>query len=114
MTLEKMSKSKGNVVRPEEVVGGVFELHHGFEFRDRRHEVIDHEVFGIWRSPMSPDYWTSTRTGRRPVWLCIKEEPVPPLVMGQVQHAADEPYWTDLLARYEHVPPRRTVEDATA
>lgn len=33
---EKMSKSRGNVITPEEVVYGVYEMHSGYEFRNQQ------------------------------------------------------------------------------
>ena len=68
---EKMSKSKGNVICPEEVVWGVLRMIPGYEFRNSLNEVVDFKEFGIWRDCSDTNcYFTSTRTGKQPVWLC--------------------------------------------
>lgn len=71
---EKMSKSKGNVVRPEEVVWGVANLDPKYEFRDFDGTIIeDYKKWGIWQDHFSNHcFFTSTRSGKAPVYLCEK------------------------------------------
>ena len=87
---EKMSKSRGNVVLPEEVVYGICDLEKGFEFRDIFGQVVDWKVFGVWRDKLKTGYFfTSTRTGRQPVFLYEDGEPCILLINGEekVQHS---------------------------
>lgn len=102
----KMSKSKGNVVLPEEVVHGVCGLASNFEFRDLWGRLIDWKVLGVWFN--QEGYHTSTRYGRQPVFLHLIGEPVPPLRCGKVQHPKEQAYWLNLLEQYENVPPKVT------
>lgn len=97
MKLEKMSKSKGNVVEVDEVVYGVASVVEGYEFRDENSELID-AVNRVWRKGNS--YWLCRRYGGRPVFLHYKDEPVPPLIMGKIQHADLLDYWSKLLQLY--------------
>jgi len=98
----KMSKSKGNVVMVDEASRGVCGLSDRFEFRDLRGNLIDYKVMGVWRT-VEWNYRTSTRTGRQPVFLHLVGEPVPPLVMGKIQHPEERGYWVNLLGLYEYV-----------
>jgi hypothetical protein len=68
---EKMSKSRGNVITPDEIVYGVYEVNPGYEFRDESGKVIeDFRELGIWRDrPNGGDFFTSSRFGKRPVFL---------------------------------------------
>lgn len=74
MAWEKMSKSRGNVVLPEEVVYGVCDLAIGFEFRNLRKsglEFVDWTKIGIWQDKGNTGFfYTTTKFGREPVWLC--------------------------------------------
>jgi hypothetical protein len=66
-----MSKSKGNVILPEEVVFGVIESPPGYEFRAVNGLVLDPSEWGIWRNKNNDGcYYTNTQSGRRPVFLC--------------------------------------------
>lgn len=74
-TREKMSKSRGNVVTIDEVVGGVSEIDSDYEFRvqvgpDEMRALVDYRKVGVWRCGI--DYFTSTRLGKLPVYLCRK------------------------------------------
>lgn len=98
---EKMSKSRGNVITPDEVVHGVAELAHGFVFRgppDGR--VIDYLALGVWRDSDGM-YYTSGRHGKQEVFLCHADDVVPPmlLVRGEptVQHLGCTGFWMGLL-----------------
>ena len=72
---EKMSKSRGNVVLPEEVVYGVLDLDPGYEFRDKYSNIVDWR-HNVWRDKgKSGDFFTATRFGRQPVFLCEKGDP---------------------------------------
>ena len=104
--LTKMSKSKGNVITIDEVVRGVHRLPSNFEFRDNRGGLIDWLKLGVWRSPEG--YRMGSPYGKQPVFLHLVGEPVPPLVMGKVQHPEEEAYWAHLLDLYENVPPVAT------
>lgn len=86
-----MSKSRGNVVLPEEVVFGVYELADGYEFRDATGEVVDWREKGIWRDKLKTgNFFMATRWNRQPVFLCEKDDPRPCVLLleGQehVQH----------------------------
>ena len=100
MKYTKMSKSRGNVVLPEEVVHGVYELDQRYEFRDVKGEVVDWQKLGVWRHHEG-SYFTSTRTGRQPVFLHEKDNPVP-CYIGCVQHQGLIAYWLRLLEKYEN------------
>jgi hypothetical protein len=67
---EKMSKSRGNVVTPDEVTCGVADLDCRMEFRNYRNDPQDYRALGVWRDPVDGNYYTSARTGKHPVWLC--------------------------------------------
>jgi hypothetical protein len=72
---EKMSKSRGNVVLPEEVVYGVLDLDPGYEFRDKYGNIVDWR-HNVWRDKGKSGYFfTATRLGRQPVFLCEKDDP---------------------------------------
>jgi len=105
MKYEKMSKSRGNVVLPEEVVHGVFELPSGYEFRDSENQIVDWKTLGVWRS--EEGYRTATRNGRQPVFLHEKGNPIPCLLLLQgrenVQHAWFTKYWATMLEKHEEV-----------
>lgn len=103
---EKMSKSRGNVVLPEEVVYGVCEVMAGWEFRGPPDGgAIDPVKLGVWRDPVSGLYYTATRHGRQPAFLCMKGEPIPPLLVfgGQeiTQHPDFMPFWLPLLIEFD-------------
>ena len=88
----KMSKSCGNVVMPEEVVYGVSSVDPAYEFRDESGQVIDYREYGVWRDrPRTSMYFTDTRHGRRPVFLCETGNPEPCVLLidgeERVQHA---------------------------
>ena len=101
---EKMSKSRGNVVRPDEVVYGVAELSGKYEFRDEWNDVIDdYKKLGVWRSQEDGFYYTATRFDRRPVFLHFKDNPVPALFGGKMnthQHTSKIQIWQRLLAMH--------------
>jgi len=80
-TMTKMSKSRGNVVLPEEVVHGVCDLAPGHEFRDRFGRLVDYRTQGVWLQA-GRGYLTSTKFGRKPVFLHVKGETVPVLFLG--------------------------------
>lgn len=70
-SFEKMSKSRGNVVTPDEVIYGVRDLADGFVFCDDEGRIVDWKAMGVWRDRAGDSlYYTSTRTGKLPVWLC--------------------------------------------
>ncbi len=68
---EKMSKSRGNVVNPDEVVRGVYRLDPGYEFRDTCGNFVDYKFFGVWFKT-GVGYHTSRKTGNIPVFLHFK------------------------------------------
>jgi valyl-tRNA synthetase len=75
---EKMSKSRGNVVCPEEVVYGVHEIDKRYEFRGIDGKVIDWKELGVWQDKLNTHcFFTSKRYDRQPVWLCLRENGVP-------------------------------------
>lgn len=104
---EKMSKSRGNVVLPEEVVYGVCDLDRGFEFRDVNGQVVDWQEINIWRDKLkSGDFFTATRFGRRPVFLHFKDNPVPCMLETDGEERLQHTelwgtYWVTLLEKYE-------------
>jgi valyl-tRNA synthetase len=103
MKLAKMSKSRGNVVLPEEVVHGVCDLMPGYDFRDTQGRIMNWKLAGIWRH--ATGYLTSTRTGRQPVFLHEVNNPVPCLLQENMQADMQHPelldYWQRLLDLYE-------------
>lgn len=101
---EKMSKSRDNVVLPEEVVRGVCGLAAGYHFRDERGAAVDWEWAGVWRA--EDGYRTSTRFGRQPVFLHEDGNPVPCLLRfsdgrEMVQHGWHREFWMRLLSAHE-------------
>ncbi|MHC4298020.1 MAG: hypothetical protein ACYS7Y_12015 [Planctomycetota bacterium] len=92
-----MSKSRGNVVLPEEVVKGVFDLDPRFEFRDLKGEIVDWKVKGVWFH--DDGYRTSTKFKRQPVFLHQKGNPVPVWLttMDTVQHVNEHEFWQEPL-----------------
>lgn len=76
---EKMSKSRGNVTLPEEVVYGVYEVAGGYEFRLAENNlVINPHEYEVWRNrPGDSCFYTSTKHGRQPVFLCQCGNPSP-------------------------------------
>jgi valyl-tRNA synthetase len=97
----KMSKSKGNVVLPEEVINGVYELSPGHEFRGLDGEVVDWEKLFIWLDIAG--YRTSTKYGRRPVFLHCKNNPVPCWLtaLNKLQHEDEFGFWENLVNNQE-------------
>ena len=65
---EKMSKSRGNVISPEEIVYGVYAISEGFGFLDDLGQLVDFRKFGVWRDS-DGHFYTSRRTGMRRVFL---------------------------------------------
>jgi hypothetical protein len=101
MPLEKMSKSRGNVVTPEEVVYGVRELKEGYEFRSTTGELVDYEEINIYQNPEDHYFYTTTRFGKQPVFLCEKDNSVPAIIlwngMELLQHFNLVDYWENKL-----------------
>jgi hypothetical protein len=99
----KMSKSRGNVVLPDEVVHGVCGLDDCYEFRYANGNLTDWKAAGVWRHESG--YFTSTRTKRQPVFLHEVGNPVPCLLrikgVEQIQHPELLGYWQQLLNKYE-------------
>ena len=80
---EKMSKSRGNVVLPEEVVYGVIELCPGYEFRDNCGNIVNWQN-NVWRDKSKSGYFfTATRFGRQPIFLCENGDHCVLLIDGQ-------------------------------
>lgn len=100
---EKMSKSRGNVITPDEVMYGVAELQPGYEFRFFNGVVIDDfKELGVWRNRLNDSmFYTSTRTGKHPVFLHEKGNPVPALLLidGEecLQHPEKHHLWLHIL-----------------
>jgi hypothetical protein len=95
-----MSKSRGNVVLPEEVVRGVYELSHLFEFKDLDARVVDWKLKGVWMD--TAGYRTSTKYGRQPVFLHCKHNPVPCWLttLEKLQHEDELEFWARLVHLY--------------
>ncbi len=79
---EKMSKSRGNVISPEEVVFGVFELDPNYEFRTELHDgeliVVDYKDFGIWQDQIRTGfYFLASKFGKLPAFLHQKRKSSP-------------------------------------
>lgn len=102
---EKMSKARGNVVTPDEVIFGVAELAHGYEFRHPEGSLLeDYKKWGVWRNNLHDSmFYTSTRTGKSPVFLHEKGNPVPGMLLidgeERVQHADKTELWFLILVR---------------
>lgn len=100
---EKMSKSRGNVVTPDEVIYGAAGVpSQGYEFRAYDGRVLDREdvqLLGVWQDRAGTGmFYTSVRTGKLPVYLCrsLEEGAVTLLVNGREveQHPAGHvEYW---------------------
>ena len=116
---EKMSKSKGNVIRPEEVVYGVRSIEDSHEFRDLDNDVIDYRAWGVWQDefrtvydkyvpnaegPKPSLFYTATRYGLRPVFIHQKDNPIPCLFTDNgreyTQHAYLTEWWAMMLDLY--------------
>lgn len=103
---EKMSKSRGNVVLPEEVVYGVYEYDSkNWEFRLPNGDVIDPGELGVWRDKLRTGfYFTATRYRRMPIFLHEKNNPVPSLLLidgeEKVQHPDLVNFWGYLHEKY--------------
>ena len=95
----KMSKSRGNVVAPDEVVYGVYRLDDGYEFRDLFGKIVDWREIGIWRQ-RGQGYRTTRKFGSHPVFLHEVGNPVPAFLDDGVQHANELEFWTGLLEEY--------------
>lgn len=80
---EKMSKSRGNVITPDEIIYGVAEVQSGYEFRFLDGMVInDFRKLGVWQDkPRDGMFYTSTRIGKQPVFLCQKGDPGVPAIL---------------------------------
>ena len=105
---EKMSKSRGNVVLPEEVVYGVADLPSEYEFRWPNGRVIeDFKDVGVWRDRLNTDlYFTASMFGRIPVFLHYKGNPVPAILVIKGQRTQQHPqlvaFWTGLALSRLH------------
>lgn len=73
---EKMSKSRNNVITPDEIVHGVMATEPGFEFRTINGYILEPTRYGIWRNVGGDGcYYTSSRCGKTPVFLCQVGDP---------------------------------------
>ena len=92
----KMSKSRGNVISPDEVVYGVYTLAPGYEFRDLEGQLVDWEKERVWFMS-GRGYLTSTKYGRRPVFMHKVDDPIPVFLsnMETVQHVEEVEFWQD-------------------
>ncbi len=77
---EKMSKSRNNVITIEEVIYGVANLAGDYQFRLENGTVLDdYKEWGVWRNRHGDSmFYTSTKTGKLPVFLCHKDDATPP------------------------------------
>ena len=102
---EKMSKSRGNVVRPEEVVYGVHELAGTHEFRTLTGDIIeDLKECGVWQDMFGNGcFYTSTCHGKHPVMLHERGNEVPCIIVVQgkeiLQHPEQVVFW-DMMKNY--------------
>ena len=89
---EKMSKSRNNVITPDEVIYGVVTLAPGFEFRDKLGNVFDYAKWRIWRDKGHDSfYYTSTQTGKIPVFLCEIDNPFPCILLINNEEVEQHP-----------------------
>lgn len=116
---EKMSKSRGNVVLPEEVVYGVAELDPKYEFRDFLGEVVDYKEQGVWQDKLNTGFFfTATRFKREPVWLCEKDsfdaegKPIPLVLLIDGEEKVQHPEELDKIKYY--VPKYYLVESCSS
>lgn len=103
MAWVKMSKSRGNVVLPEETALGVCELANGYEFRNEYGRIVDWKIIRIWRRTRQDANYMTGSPERRPVFLHEKDNPVPCLVGDMLQHPELLDYWNDLLERFDGI-----------
>lgn len=101
MPLEKMSKSRGNVITVDEIVFGVREVNEGYEFRFPTGELVDYTKIDIYRNPEDHLYYTTTRFGKQPVFLHEKDNSVPAIILWEgtelLQHPDLVNYWENKL-----------------
>ena len=106
---EKMSKSRGNVIVPDEVVYGIYHLDKGLEFRLCDGRIIDHLEWGVWRADEGKGFFfTSTRFGKIPAFLHEAGNPLPAkfFIDGKetIQHPNLDEYWnTHVLTRNDEI-----------
>jgi len=118
---EKMSKSRGNVVLPEEVVYGVMDWDAGYEFRmaaepDAELQAIDPLEFGVWRDKLKTGYfYSATRFGRLPVFLHEKGNPVPTLLLLNGEEHMQHPFflraWEWVAKQYDKGETKETSQE---
>ena len=96
-----MSKFRGNVVSPDEVVYGVYKTEHGYEFRDLDGRLVDFKRQGVWRRTSDQNYFTAARYGQKPVFLHVCNNPIPVNLENTIQHANEIDFWANLLAKHE-------------
>lgn len=79
---EKMSKSRGNVILPEEVIYGVANLDERYEFRDIIGNVLDYKEQGVWQDKDHTGFFfTASNRGKKAAYLCEKGNPVPCILL---------------------------------
>lgn len=93
---EKMSKSKGNSISVDEVVRGVAQVAPGFVLHDEHGRVVRPQDVGAWRG-LYGMYYEAARFGGKPLFLNYDDDnPVPPLLCGEVQHPKSK-FWEIVL-----------------
>lgn len=103
---EKMSKSRGNVVLPDEVVGRIFEMHPTYEIRNRNNILVDWRAIGAWRHYSADGmFYADSQHGRIPLFLHEIGNPIPCMLeIGdtlRLQHPEDLEFWDTLLTKYD-------------
>lgn len=112
--MEKMSKSRGNVVWVDEVVFGVIDINDKYEFRNESGFVIkDYKKFGVWRDVHNMCkiakgcYFTTNRCGLQPVFLCQKDNEIPPALQFEntiiIQHPQSKWWHLSIKGGYSDV-----------
>lgn len=114
--VEKMSKSRGNVITIDEIVSGVTDLSPGFEFRDCFGvKIHDFRKLHVWRAKYGDgNFYAGTQFNgvakemlgleRLPIFLHFENNPIPCrlLINGRemMQHSKYLTFWNKMAEKF--------------